>query len=204
NLSGSAITTVAAGGLGLTVISGDGDGTNAVVLGQVGSLTNPLKFLTIQRTSATARTLLAGNIFTDNNVGTGAVQTPGTTANVVLGNSTPTNPDALGSGTGGAVNFTTPPITAAPLSGQGLTITAGNGAVTLNTVGNLGIGLGFLSVTTTGLTTLNGNITTDPLPLSGNIDFSGATGGISLGNTITINSDGDLGGTGRTRRPTAP
>src|SRR5262249_57234347 len=102
NLSGSTITTAAAGGLGLTVISGDGDGTNAIVLGQVGSLAHPLKFLTIQRTSATARTRLNGNIFTDNNVGTGAVQTTGTTANVVLGNSITINTNAGGSGTGAA------------------------------------------------------------------------------------------------------
>src|SRR5262249_19703764 len=58
NLSVPTIAATAPGQQGLTIVSGDGDGTDAVVLGQAGSLGKPLKSLLIQRTSATGRTVL--------------------------------------------------------------------------------------------------------------------------------------------------
>src|SRR5262249_27676171 len=91
--------------------------------------------------------------------------------------------------TGGAVNLNTV-VLANTAGGQGLAITAGNGAVTLGNIGNIASRpLAFLTVATTGQTTINGSISTDQGAGTGNIDFSGATGGIVVGTDVTVRSD---------------
>ena len=61
-------------------------------------------------------------------------------------------------------------------------ILAGSGAVTLGAAGTT-TALKSLSVTTSGLTILNGSLTT---ATATGIDFSAASGGVRLGNDITI------------------
>src|SRR5262249_35097299 len=103
DLGGSGPTATVDGQQGLTLVSGDGDGTTGVVL--AGSFGRPLKYLTIQRTSAIGRTLLMGTIYTDDIAGSGDVKVIGSAAPVVLGGNVSINTDARGSGTGGDVDF---------------------------------------------------------------------------------------------------
>ncbi len=71
---------------------------------------------------------------------------------------------------------------------ESLSLTAGTGAVTLQAVGK-GTALEALSITTSGLTTLNGGIDTDDNAGTGNVDLSAATGGVTLGADVTIDTD---------------
>ncbi|VXD22684.1 CHAT domain-containing protein [Planktothrix paucivesiculata] len=68
-----------------------------------------------------------------------------------------------------------------------LTLNAGSGNITFSTVGDSNP-LSSLQVNTTGLTTLQGNLTTN-----NNLDFSNALGGTQLENSITINTAGNNG-----------
>ncbi|MGL5132677.1 MAG: beta strand repeat-containing protein, partial [Planktothrix sp.] len=68
-----------------------------------------------------------------------------------------------------------------------LTLNAGSGNITFSRVGDSNP-LSSLQVNTTGLTTLQGNLTTN-----NNLDFSNALGGTQLENSITINTAGNNG-----------
>ncbi|OIP72015.1 MAG: hypothetical protein AUK43_04635 [Oscillatoriales cyanobacterium CG2_30_40_61] len=68
-----------------------------------------------------------------------------------------------------------------------LTLNAGTGNITFSTVGDSNP-LSSLQVNTTGLTTLQGNLTTN-----NNLDFSNALGGTQLKNPIIINTAGNNG-----------
>lgn len=68
-----------------------------------------------------------------------------------------------------------------------LTLNAGSGNITFSTVGDSNP-LSSLQVNTTGLTTLQGNLTTN-----NNLDFSNALGGTKLENPIIINTAGNNG-----------
>jgi len=74
-------------------------------------------------------------------------------------------------------------------------LNSGVGTVTLDSVGTT-TALEALSVTTSGLTTFNGGIETDDNVGTGNVDLSSATGGITLGADVAINTDdgGDSSG----------
>jgi hypothetical protein len=185
-----AINSLNPSGQGLAIIAGGGD----VSLDDVGNLGIGIGSLSV---SSTGVTTLNGDITTDPVPLSGNIDFSGATGGVLISDSININSDGNSGGIGGDVNFANTTINTDTLnSDYSLTIIAGDGAVTLNTVGDLNVGIGALAVTTTGPTTLNGDITTDPVPLSGDVDFSGATGGITLGNSITINSDGNGGGVG--------
>lgn len=82
---------------------------------------------------------------------------------------------------------------------NGLTVSAGASAVNFNsTVGSVAGALRFLTVSTSNLTTLSGNVTTDNnAGGTGAVDFSAASGGVKLSTDITINTDaGGAGGGG--------
>jgi hypothetical protein len=179
-----------ASGQGLTIATGAGN----VNLAAVGNLGIGLGELIL--TGTTGLVTLSGDITTDPAPLSGDVNFSGATGGITLASSITINSDGNGGGIGGDVNFAGTAINAAAASGQGLTINSADGNVTLNAVGNLGIGLGFLSVTSLASTTLNGNITTDPVPLSGDISILSAVGGIILGSSVTLNSDGNGGGIG--------
>ncbi len=187
NLSGSAVNGTAAGAQSLTISAGNG----AVTLGAVGT-TTALEFVTI---TTTGLTTLGGNVRTDNNLGTGNVNLSAATGGITLTSDTTINSDAGGSGTGGAVNLSGSAVNGTATGAQSLTITAGNGAVTLGALGTT-TALEFVTITTTGPTTLGGNIRTDDNAGTGNVNLSAATGGITLSADITINSDAGGSGTG--------
>src|SRR5262249_4080459 len=85
-------------GHGLTIISADGSGGAGIgaLLGQIGTAANPLAFLTLTHpfNFFTSLKVLSGNIFTDNNVGTGAVAIGGGTGLIRLDNTITINTDA--------------------------------------------------------------------------------------------------------------
>ncbi len=75
-----------------------------------------------------------------------------------------------------------------PVNGNSnLTVNAGSGNLTFSTVGDSN-SLSSLQVNTTGLTTLQGNLT-----VNNTVDFSNALGGTQLGNTIIINTAANNG-----------
>jgi hypothetical protein len=199
DLGGSAVNATSAGAQGLTLIAGNGGGFNDVItLPTIGN-TAALQFLTIERTSNSGDALLTGNVSTDDTIGTGDVtvqaMAPATApVTVVLGHDVTINTDAGGSGTGGAVDLSQAAVDPSIPGAQSLTIATGNGAVTLGAIGHAQE-LGGLRVTTTGPTTLNGDITIGNSVEAGDINLSAARGGITLGNTITINPDAHLNGT---------
>ncbi|VXD23536.1 putative Filamentous hemagglutinin family outer membrane protein [Planktothrix serta PCC 8927] len=75
-----------------------------------------------------------------------------------------------------------------PVNGNSnLTVNAGSGNLTFSTVGDSNP-LSSLQVNTTGLTTLQGNLTVNNI-----VDFSNASGGTQLANNISINTTGNNG-----------
>ena len=187
--------------LNTTAINGAADGAqslsintgNALVrLNAVGS-TTALGSLQIT-TSGTIS--LGGDIITDNNAGagkSGSITIIGGTT--ILAGDRTINSNKDGDATGGAVNLASTTVRGTADGAQGLAITAGNGAVSLGPVG-AGAALGQLDVTTTGTTTLAGDITTDnSAGKSGNVTITG--GGITnIAGDITIDTDKDDSATG--------
>ena len=105
------------------------------------------------------------------------------------------NSDDGASGSGGAIDLSGRVVDSTGAGDDSLTITAGDGAVTFAGVGT-GVALEALSVTTTGVTTLGGDIETDDVAGTGNVDLSGATGSITLTTDVTVDTDAAGGGTG--------
>ncbi|WP_413160311.1 CHAT domain-containing protein [Capilliphycus salinus ALCB114379] len=142
-------------------------GTGNITLGTVGD-NQPLSSLTV---NSQGQTNLGGNITTNGSDGvnfenTATVQL---SDNIIIDTS---------SGNG-IINFSQ-----ASIDGNfDLELNAGSGEINLGTVGN-NTPLNSLSLTTTGLTTLNSNITTN-----NNIDFSQATGGTQLNADVVITSN---------------
>ena len=189
----SNVNALNAGTQGLSLRTGSG----TVDLSQVGN-TTPLGFLTYLNPSLVATGLVTfnGNITTDATPGSGAVNFNAATGGIQLNTTVTVSTDGNLDGAGGALSLNTA-INAAAATAQSLRLRAGSGNVSLGTIGGT-TPLGqvrFLSATgTTGVTTLNGNITTDEGGANGDIDFASATGGVTLAADITLDSDANNDG----------
>ncbi len=171
----------------LTVTAGSG----TVTLGAVGT-TTALEFVDV---TTSGQVTLNGSIETDDNSGTGNIDFGAATGGIDLGADITLNSDDGASGTGGAIDLSGSVVDSTGIGQDSLTITAGDGAVTFAGVGT-GVALEALSVTTTGVTTLVGDIETDDNVGTGNVDLSGATGNIILITDVTVDTDAAGGGTG--------
>src|SRR5262249_40915933 len=150
------VNALTAGGQGLAVTVGNAQ----IILPMVGD-TAALGYLTASVGPLGVLGLI-GNVTTDAGVGgrTGAGALDG---GGPLGTDVTIDTDANGDGTGGAVNLSGVLAPALSFRGpQAFSVKAGNGAVSLGVVGTPGQPpLSSLSVTTTGITTLNGDVSTD-------------------------------------------
>ncbi|SKB11084.1 putative Filamentous hemagglutinin family outer membrane protein [Planktothrix sp. PCC 11201] len=123
--------------------------------------------------------ILNSNINTSSNNGTGSQQQYNSPVQLASPEITLTS---SGTNNSGAIIFNN------SINGNSnLTLNAGSGNIIFSSVGDSNP-LSSLQVNTTGLTTLQGNLTTN-----NNVDFSNALGGTQLENSITINTAGNNG-----------
>ncbi|HEY9864150.1 MAG TPA: hypothetical protein V6D21_08225, partial [Candidatus Obscuribacterales bacterium] len=123
--------------------------------------------------------ILNSNINTSSNNGTGSQQQYNSPLQLASPEITLTS---SGTNNSGAIIFNN------SINGNSnLTLNAGSGNIIFSSVGDSNP-LSSLQVNTTGLTTLNGNLTTN-----NNVDFSNALGGTQLENSIAINTAGNNG-----------
>ena len=200
-------------GVGIIAQAGDDVIVNASITTQGGSLDFTANDNSNGTASGSGSVILNAALDTTANSQNGGAVTlmvDGGTGDIQLGNNITTNtanitiegPVTLISdsslsttaGVGGDIIFNSA-VNGIAAGNESFSLTAGTGAVTLGSAGT-GTALEALSVTTSGLTTLNGAIYTDDNVGTGNVDLSGATGGITLGADVAIDTDAGGDGTG--------
>ncbi|MEB3282785.1 MAG: CHAT domain-containing protein [Lyngbya sp.] len=164
NLAGSSVT----GNSALIIDAGEGN----ISLGNVGSLQQPLGGITIETGTDIN---LFGNIFTNGGIDFSAAEAINLEASEVRLQTSSDN---------GNVNLAGSSVT----GNSALTIDAGQGNISLGSVGSLQQPLGALTIESAEIVNLSNSIFAN-----NGLDFSGATTVNLLGNNITLQTSGDNG-----------